>query len=116
MSKTKRHTTTKEIVAIVDLLKLHVAPVPPKAPDAPPTCEYRGDWSDDKIAKSVAPDLNANHVQRFRVELYGQLAKPVLEEDRLTALEAEHHKLRTRFDTLCADLAGRGIDPWAFRG
>lgn len=66
----KRHTTTKEITRILDLLKIHVDQ------RSPNLCAYRGDWTDDKIAKEVAPDLNANHVARFRNDLYGALDKP----------------------------------------
>ena len=111
MAQKKRHTTPTEMVGIIDLLKLHVIRLAALAPGDPPQCEYRGDWTDDKIAKAVAPDLNANHVLRFRLELYGSLAKPVPEQDRLTALETAHAELLRRFEKLCADLGdhpGRG--------
>lgn len=62
-----RKTSLKEQFVIHALLTEHLAIT------ADGLYTYRHDMDDEKIAKLAAPDLKANHVERIRRELFGEL-------------------------------------------
>ena len=95
--RTRRVMSQAETVAMHALMNQHIEwdftiPIEERR------VSYRGDWDDEKIAKAVAPDLNANHARTLRQNLFGQLkdAKAADAEERVKALESLVEAQRVR--------------------
>ncbi len=114
-----RRTTTLETVAIADMLKQHLEKTGPNL------CKYKDDWTDDKIAKAVHPDLGTVNVAYIRKEMgYGNFdtrPPPTLDTQTMALvikLQTELADLNRRFDILCNTLTvakGAPIDALGIR-
>ncbi len=69
----RRFTTITETIQVRDLLTLYLQRSELTTPEGVHVWRYEEDWSDDKIAKAVAPDLNRTHVHSIRTELFGPI-------------------------------------------
>lgn len=97
-----RKATTPEIIAIHGLLRDHLV----KTPEG--LFAYADDWSDAKIAATVATDgsLSANAVSRVRLETFGGL-KPTNPNQNLQAEIADLRQQVERLESVLNGLSHR---------
>ena len=133
--KTKRHLSRLEIVKLSNLIETNIEKLDGGL------VRYRDDWTDEKIARHIAGDLNADHAARLRTELFGSLIstdrKDIVSSSRITDLERQvsqlqqsltgetaarlllekrHRHLWEQFDKLCDALAlNRVLDARALK-
>lgn len=66
-------------------------------------------WDDERIAKTVSPDLNAHHVKSIRDEVFGKL-KPRLKDmdaliEQLSFTQKKLDDLEIKFNKLCDSIS-----------
>ena len=64
----KRHLTASEIIKADGYFKQYLKPVPNSD-----LWEYEDNWSDEKIAGVLSPEINKNAIGGLRLKLYGKL-------------------------------------------
>ncbi len=120
----KRVMSQRETVLMSQLMTQHIRVLPDAGTPADPVCEYTGDWDDEKIAKAIAPDLNANHAYGLRKNCFGKLFLKPGDDNaallrRIADLEAKYieaskfwNEIAIKHDKLCMAITiGRvGVD------
>lgn len=104
--KTRRVMSQTETVAMHALMNQHIEwdftlPIEERR------VSYRGDWDNEKIAKTISSSLTATHARNLRQNLFGKLKdmKASDPESRIAALETEVAQLKLTFADLVAILA-----------
>ena len=69
----KRYVSILETIQIRDLLTQHLNRSELTNSEGLHVWRYDQGWDDIKVAATVSPDLNRNHVQAIRTELFGPL-------------------------------------------
>jgi len=90
----RTHTTTAEIIKIHKLLAEHIH----KGENGLYT--YDKDWSDDRIAKEVNPNLQRTQVGKIRLELFGAIQPTVGENVIVKELRSKIDELTIRLSEL----------------
>lgn len=112
-----RKLTRAELIAVNELLKQHILPG-----SSAGYVKYQEDWSDAKVAQTIAPDIQATTIGGVRLELFGKLdsAANAAREDnvRIVALEDIVENLvncfndyKIRYDKLIDTLALNRVVP-----
>jgi hypothetical protein len=94
MKMARTHTKTAEIVKINQLLTEHCH----KGENG--LYNYDKDWSDDRIAKEVNPNLQRTQVGKIRLELFGAIQPTVGENTIIKELRTKIDELNTRLHEL----------------
>lgn len=99
-----RSATTAEIIKLHSVLK-DVLIMEPDA-NGEKYCRYKNGWNDKRVAETVSMELNQNHAQRVRKDMYGKLfaGRPSDKDARFAALEHQVETLSRRVDALATEL------------
>lgn len=108
MTTKRRFATRAEIFAMSSHLSEHCRS---EEVDGVRYAVYETGWDDDRIAKTVSPELNFNHSKIIREEVFGKLMPASRSTDvdgvraELNETRSELKTLELKFNALCDSLS-----------
>lgn len=114
-NKKRKHSSNLQSIDIYELLKTKLTVVTPATDEQPiATVVYKDGWDDERIAKTIDPELSGKSAAAVRKEKFGAIKLPSgssVDHAQIEALEAlvrevaaELHELRGKYNKLATIL------------